>query len=87
MSKAKTLRNYKFALPSELIEKFERHVEALGMPSLNDAVREAIEAYVNQLDRLQYRVAMQKAANDPDFRRDVEDAMKDFARIDQLKGG
>lgn len=86
MSKTKTLRNYKFALPPVLIEKLERHVEALRKPSLDDAVREAIEAYVNQLDRLQYRVAMRKAANDPDFRRDVEDAMKDFAPFDQLKG-
>lgn len=82
---AKALRNYTFALPPELIEKLERHVEELGMPSLNEAAREAFEAYVKELARLKYRAAMKKAASDPAFRRDVEDTMRDFARMDQLK--
>lgn len=54
----------------------------MGMPSLDEAAREAFELYVRKLDRLTYRVAMQKAAADPEFRRDVENTMRDFAHID-----
>lgn len=79
---ANALKNYTFLLPPELVERLIIHVNELGLASVDDAAKEAIEAYVKQLDRLQYRAAMQKAANDPEFRRDVENTMRDFTRID-----
>ncbi len=79
------LKNFTFSLPPELVEKLKKHVDDFAIPSLNAAARDAFDAYVKELDRLKYRAAMQKAAADPDFRRDVEETMRDFARIDQLE--
>ncbi len=56
--------------------------------------KEKVDAYLAQMASTRkvsqtpkkYRAAMQQAAADPDFRRDVEDITKDFAHIDELKG-
>ncbi len=78
----KALRNFTFALPPKLVDELKRHVKDQQLLSLNDAVREALECYIKELSRRKYRSAMQKAATDEDFRRDVEEIMQDFARID-----
>lgn len=79
---ANVLKEYTFLLPVELVERLIKHANDTGIASVDDAIRKAIEAYIKQSDRMQYRAAMQKAAHDPGFRRDVEETMRDFAGVD-----
>ena len=78
-----TLKNVTFSLPPELVEKLKSHVIDLELPSINAAVREAIESYVQELDNQKFRLAMQTAVKDPRFMQDLEEGMRDFSYADK----
>lgn len=82
---AMVLKNVTFTLPVDLVERLKEHVKEKENLSLNAAVREALTAYVAELDRQKYRAAMAAAAKDPRFTKDAEDVMAAFAHADRMK--
>ncbi len=78
----KKKKNYTFSLPIEQMEKLKNYLNEEEMPSLNYAVREAIEAYINNHEKQKLKEEMKKAAEDPLFLGDIEEIMADFSHSD-----
>jgi len=76
------LRNVTFSLPEDVVDKLRSYVEEDYISSLNSGVREALEQYTTKMDRMKFKKAMEQAAQDPLFIKDVEDSMKDFEKVD-----
>lgn len=76
------LRNVTFSLPEDVVDKLRSYVEEDYISSLNSGVREALEQYTTKMDRMKFKKAMEQAAQDPLFIKDVEDSMKDFEKAD-----
>lgn len=81
------VKNYTFALPTEVVEKLREYARNEDIPSLNAGVREAIEEYTVKIERERFRREMQEAAADEIFLADVKEAGRDFAAIDAEAAG
>lgn len=82
---AMALKNVTFSLPTDLVEKLKRHVNDLQLPSVNQVVREALEARVIELEREKLRLSMREAAKDPLFMKDMEECMAAFKYADKME--
>lgn len=82
---AMALKNVTFSLPTDLVEKLKRHVNDLQLPSVNQVVREALEARVIELEREKLRLSMRAAAKDPLFMKDMEECMAAFKYADKME--
>lgn len=71
-----------FALPEPLLIRLKSLANNKKISSVNAAVREAIEDYIVKLEREELRNAMEIAAKDPAFIRDITDTEKDFKHLD-----
>ena len=80
---AAALKNFTFSLPPDLVEKLKTYAKEQYVPSINAAARDALENYVKEMEKRQLRQAMQAAACDPLFMKDLEDSMKDFENVDR----
>lgn len=79
MSKAK---NVTFHLPPELIDKYKVYVKQKYIPSVNAAVKEALEEYSKRIEKEILKHEMIKAAKDPLFLNDLMENMKVFEVTD-----
>lgn len=80
-------KNYTFSLPIELLDKIRAYSNEGYIPSVNFAVREAIEAYAKNLDKEKLYNEMKKASKDPLFLSDLNNTMNDFCYVDFEKIG
>jgi len=71
-------KNVTFNLPPELIEKFKIYVKQKYIPSVNAAVKEALEEYSKKIEKEMLKNELLKASKDPLFLDDLEDSMKAF---------
>ncbi len=78
----KQLKNFTFSLPAELLNKLRNYAHSGYAPSVNAAVREALESYVLKLEKRELSEQMKAAAEDPLFIQDLEKAMSDFSYPD-----
>ena len=79
---AKKTKNYTFSLPLDLLDRLKEHANEGKVPSVNSAVKEAIETYVVKIDKENLYQQMKKASEDPLFMEDLESAMADFSEVD-----
>lgn len=82
MDESVRLRKVTFAIPVWLLEKLRALARDKRIPSANAAVREALEKYVVDLEHEEFRKAMESAAADPEFLRDIKDVESDFRHTD-----
>ncbi len=75
-------KNVTFNLPPELIEKFKMYVKEKYIPSVNAAVKEALEEYSKRIEKEMLRNQMLKASKDTIFLKDLNESMKVFEAID-----
>ena len=66
LNTVKTVR-YTTTLPSDSIEQLKQLARAQQIPSVNFAIRQAVDEYLKQLKRREYDELMQAAAKDQDF--------------------
>lgn len=78
----KKTKNYTFSLPLDLLDKLKDHASEGNVPSVNYAVKEAIETYVVKIDKENLYKQMKKAAEDPLFLEDLESTMTAFSAAD-----
>jgi len=78
----KTVKNYTFSLPIELLDKLKQYSTEGHVPSVNAAVKEAIEEYVITIEKQTLYKEMKEAAEDAIFMEDLESAMNDFSYSD-----
>ena len=71
------------ALPASLVDKLRVLAGSKRVQSANAAVREAVERYVADLGRQDFRRAMGTVASDPEFLRDAQTAECDFRHADR----
>jgi len=71
-----------FSLPVELMEAVRQLVQEGAAPSQSVLVSKALENEIRNRRRAQLREEFHRAAVDPDFLRDIEDTMHDFAAAD-----
>lgn len=76
------VKNYTFSLPIELLDRLKNYSNDGYVPSVNSAVKEAIESYVKSVEKQKLYKEMQAAAQDPLFMSDIQDAMNDFSYTD-----
>ncbi len=77
-----SIKNYTFSLPIDLLNKLKKYSTDGYVPSVNAAVKEAIETYVKQIEKQTLYNQMKAAAQDPIFIKDLEEAMNDFSLTD-----
>ncbi len=78
----KKTKNYTFSLPIELLERLKSHAENGQVASVNSAVKEAVKAYVVQIDKENLYRQMKEATNNQAFMEDLNSAMVDFSYLD-----
>ncbi len=76
------VKNITFSLPVELVEKFRDYAKNNYIPSVNSAVKEALEQYSTKIEKEKLRKEMMEASKDPLFMKDLEDSMKAFESSD-----
>ncbi len=79
---SKAVKNYTFSLPIELLDKLKKFSNEGYVPSVNSAVKEAIEAYVKLLEKQNLYLKMKEASKDSMFMEDLENVMHDFSYSD-----
>ena len=79
---SKSVKNYTFSLPIDLLSKIKHYSNEGRIPSVNAAVKEAIENYVKTVEKQNLYIEMKEAAIDPLFMDDLENAMNDFSHTD-----
>ncbi len=84
---SKEIKNYTFSLPIDLLDKVREYSNEGYVPSVNFAVKEAIEYYVKSLDKQKLYEEMKKASNDPLFLSDLNEVIDDFFNIDYEQDG
>jgi predicted DNA-binding protein len=82
MAESGRLKKVTFALPDSLLHKLRILADRKRIPSVNAAVREAVEEYVNNLEREDFHKAMADAAKDPEFMRDLQETEEAFQYAD-----
>lgn len=82
MEKVLKLKKVTFALPEPLLEKLRTLAKNNRISSANAAVREALEDYIANIEREDFRQALEHAANDPEFIRDITDTEAAFQSAD-----
>lgn len=78
----KKTKNYTFSLPLDLLDRLKEHANEGNVPSVNFAVKEAIETYVVKIDKKNLYKQMKKASGDPLFMEDLESIMAVFSEAD-----
>ena len=71
-----------FSLPVDLLEEVRQLVQDGVTPSQSAFVATALEKEIYARRRAQLRKEFQRAAADPEFLKDVEETMRDFAAAD-----
>ena len=74
--------NYTFTLPKEMMEKLKDFVKKDNFPSINFFVREALQSYLDKIEKGYLRKEMEKASMDPMFIKDIDNSMGFFKRLD-----
>jgi DNA replicative helicase MCM subunit Mcm2 (Cdc46/Mcm family) len=75
-------KNVTFSLPVELMEKYKGYAKSNDIPSVNGAVKEAMEEYSVKIEKKKLKQQMLKAAKDPLFMKDLEESMLAFESSD-----
>ncbi|MBP7784449.1 MAG: ribbon-helix-helix protein, CopG family [Firmicutes bacterium] len=83
MADSVRLKRMTVALPASLVDKLRVLAGSKRVQSANAAVREAVERYVADLERQDFRRAMGTVASDPEFLRDAQTAEYDFRHADR----
>lgn len=76
------VKNYTFSLPIELLNRLKEYSSSGYVPSVNSAVKEAIESYVKDIEKQKLYDEMKAASQDPLFMADLEDSMNYFSYTD-----
>lgn len=81
---AAQIKNVTFSLPTDLVDKYREYAKdkSSPFPSLNAGVREALEEYINKIEKEKLRREMRQASSDPMFMDDLNESMADFAALD-----
>ncbi len=81
LNTVKTVR-YTTTLPSDSIEQLKQLARTQQIPSVNFAIRQAVDEYLKQLKRREYDELMQAAAKDQDFYDRTMKCAEDFSFSD-----
>ena len=85
----KTKQNIKYTatLPESSVDELKMLAERKVIPSVNFAIREAIDIYITQTKKELYEKQMQEAGKDKMFLSRTIESNKDFSFIDSEVGG
>jgi len=75
-------RNVTFNLPPELMDKYRAYAKQNYIPSVNAAVKEALEEYALRIEKRVLKDELLKASMDPLFMEDLEESVKAFEIVD-----
>jgi hypothetical protein len=82
MLSAKQTIKYTATISEESIQELKMLAEKKVIPSVNYAIREAIEEYIVLTKKQLYEKQMQEAAEDEQFQKRTLDCGKDFTFVD-----
>ena len=87
MLNVKQTIKYTATLSEESIQELKTLAEKKVIPSVNYAIREAIEEYIAQTKKQLYEKQMQEAAEDERFQKRTMDCNKEFTFVDSEVSG
>ncbi|GAB6273803.1 MAG: hypothetical protein STSR0004_06660 [Peptococcaceae bacterium] len=76
------LKKATFSIPEPVLKKLSILAKKNRKSSVNAIVREALELYIVEVERREFRLAMIAAANDPVFIRDLHETESAFRYAD-----
>ncbi len=82
----KTVR-YTATLPEESLEELKSLAKEKKIPSVNSAIKEAVEDYLKEVKRSEYETLMSEAGKDKDFLERTINCTEDFKTIDSEVAG
>lgn len=86
MPKTKQTIKYTATLSESSIDELKRLAEKKIIPSVNFAIREAVNLYIAQTKKELYEKEMQQAAKDKDYLRRTIESDRNFSFIDSEVG-
>lgn len=90
MSRPKSIQDgvkYTVVLPESDIRHLKELAKQRKISSINEGVREAVEAYLVKQQAEEYKQQLQDAMKDPDFRRRNDEVEDGFKHADAEMGG
>lgn len=87
MLNVKQTIKYTATLSEESIQELKALVEKKVIPSVNYAIREAIEEYIAQTKKQMYEKQMQEAAEDERFQKRTIGCNREFTFVDSEVSG
>lgn len=82
MAQKSILKKATFSLPVSLLEKLRHLAASKRIPSTNAAVREALEQYLERIEKDDFRREMEAAAKDQLFLNDVKTTHASYQNAD-----
>lgn len=74
---------YTTVLPAAYIRELKELSQEYVIPSVNQGIRDAVEAYLSAQKTLRYEMQMQMAAKDKAFMERLLSAQEDFRAVDE----
>lgn len=74
---------YTTVLPATYIRELKELSQEYVIPSVNQGIRDAVEAYLSAQKTLRYEMQMQMAAKDKVFMERLLSAQEDFRAVDE----
>ena len=86
MKNKKTVR-YTATLTEESFEELKTLVKEKQIPSINYAIKKAVDDYLEQTRKLEYELLMSEAGKDKDFLMRTIQCSEDFSEVDNEVAG
>lgn len=86
MARSKSIENgvkYTVVLPEQDLDMLKELVDGKAVPSVNAAVREAVEEYIVKTRKEIYRKGLIDAVNDPEFIKRTNENMDSYKNADR----
>jgi len=74
---------YTTVLPAAYVHELKELSQEYIIPSVNQGIREAVEAYLDAQRKIRYETQMRNAAKDKDFMERLTAAQEDFQTVDE----
>ncbi len=81
LNTSKTIR-YTATLPELYIDELKEMAQAKVIPSVNYAIREALDGYLKQIKKNEYEAKLREAADDAAFMQRTMNCAEDFSCSD-----
>ena len=72
-----TMQTFTSSLPKSLLERLNQRAKAMKLPK-NKVMEKALQAYLNHLDKQEFKASFARMQHDPVFMSELEQGLADY---------